>query len=89
MRHKTRLKQYRAGTFGKRVAYGQRTRKLMLVARGVIIGFSVRCRSEKNAENLARAFRTRAAHIAKIPGLRYGISVKTNGSKVFIARKLQ
>ncbi len=89
MRHKARLKQYRAGTFDKRVAYGQRTRKLMLVARGVLIGFNVRCESEKNAENLARAFRTRAARIAKIPDLRFGISVKTNGSKVFVTRKLQ
>ena len=82
-----KLKRYRAGTFDKRVAYGQRSRKLLLVARGIISGFSVQCRSEKKAENLARAFRTRASHIDDAPGIRYGIQVKTKGSVVHVVRR--
>lgn len=82
-----RLKRYRAGTFDKRVAYGQRSRKLLLVARGILSGFSVVCRSPKQAENLARAFRVRSSHIGNAPGIRYGIDVKTKGSAVYVLRK--
>ena len=46
------VKEYRPGTFDRRVAYGQRQRKLMLVSRGIISGFKVNCRSAKEAENL-------------------------------------
>ncbi|MFH0848945.1 MAG: hypothetical protein V1857_05540 [archaeon] len=84
-----RLKRYRAGTFDKRVAYGQRSRKLLLVARGIIDGFSVQCRSEKKAENLARAFRIRASHIDIdiTPGIKYGVQVRTKRSTVHVIRR--
>jgi hypothetical protein len=87
MRERTRLKEYKAGTFDKRVAYGQRSRKLLLIARGVISGFRVRCKSPKHAENLARGLRIRASHIDKMPNLKYGITIKRRESMVFALRK--
>lgn len=83
-----RLKQYKAGTFDKYVAYGQRSRKLLLVTRGIINGFTVRCRTPKQAENLARAFRIRAAHIDRAFEMRYGVDVKTKRDTVYVVRKL-
>jgi hypothetical protein len=81
---KTALRQYRAGTFDKHVAYGQRDRKLMLVARGILNGFKVTCRSERDAINLAYALRIRAPRIESREGARFGLKVKVDGRKVYV-----
>jgi hypothetical protein len=78
------LKQYRAGTFHKRVAYGQRDRKLMLVARGILKGFKVTCKSDKEASNLAYSLRIRAARIEPQDYARFGIRVKVDGRKIYV-----
>ena len=78
------LKQYRQGTFHKRVAYGQRDRKLMLVARGIMAGFKVRCRTENAAKNLAYSLRIRAARIGEEDYARFGLKVRVEGSKVYV-----
>jgi len=79
-----KLREYRPGTFDKRVAYGQRDRKLMLVARGVMHGFKVKCRSEKAARNLAFSLRTRAPRVVATVGGSFGLRVKVEGEKVFV-----
>jgi hypothetical protein len=83
MRPKSKLKEYRPGTFDKRVAYGQRDRKLMLVARGILKGFRVVCRSENAARNLAYALRMRSIRIESKEGARFGIRIRLNGRKVY------
>lgn len=82
-----RLKEYRPGTFDKHVAYGQRERKLWLVARGILNGFKVTCRSEKEARNLAFSLRLRSQRIAVDPKARFGLRVKLDGSRVSVLRK--
>lgn len=89
MKQKSRLKQYRPGTFDKRVAYGQRERKLMLVARGILNGFKVVCESENKARNLAYALRVRASRIESEEGARFGLKVKHDGRKVYVLRTLK
>jgi hypothetical protein len=81
------LKEYKPGTFDRRVAYGQRQRKLMLVSRGVMNGFMVRCHSVKEADNLARAFRIRCARIERDERAKYGVGVKLDGRTVYVTRK--
>ena len=81
------LKEYRAGTFDRRVAYGQRHRKLVLVARGIMDGFRVRCRSERAAGNLAHAFRSRCAKIEAEEYAHYAIRVRVKGRTVIVTRK--
>ena len=83
----SRLKEYKRGTFDRRVAYGQRQRKLLLVARGIVDGFRVRCRSAKEAENLARAFRLRAQRIDRDETARYSLRIKVQGRTVYVTRK--
>lgn len=78
------LKEYRQGTFHKRVAYGQRDRKLMLVARGVMKGFKVRCRTENAAKNLAYSLRIRATRIVAEEYARFGLKVRVEGTKVYV-----
>lgn len=78
------LRQYRRGTFHKRVAYGQRDRKLMLVARGIMKGFKVTCKTEKDAGNLAYSLRIRASRIESKEYARYGLKVKVDGRKVYV-----
>jgi hypothetical protein len=78
------LKEYRQGTFHKRVAYGLRDRKLMLVARGILKGFKVRCRTENAAKNLAYSLRIRAKRIGEEDYARFGMKVSVEGSKVFV-----
>jgi len=80
------LKEYRAGTFDKRVAYGQRERKLRLVARGILPGFKVVCRSEKEAEDLAYSLRRRAQRIAETEELRCDVKVRVDGRKLYAIR---
>jgi hypothetical protein len=83
---KSGLREYRAGTFDKYVAYGQRERKLKLIARGILKGFRVTCPSEKSAKNLAHALRMRASRIESEEEFRCGIRIKLDGRKVFALR---
>ena len=84
MPHKTGLRQYRPGTFDKRVAYGQRERKLRLVARGIIQGFKVKCRTENDARNLAYSLRIRASRLEVQESGRFGLRVKLDGRTVYV-----
>ena len=84
MSQRKRLREYRPGTFDKHVAYGQRERKLILVARGILQGFRVECRSEKTARNLAYSLRIRAARIEAMDGARFGLKVKVDGTKLYV-----
>lgn len=79
-----KLREYRAGTFAKRVAYGQRDRKLWLVARGIMHGFKVNCKSEKDAKDLAFGLRARAPRIMESEDARFGVKVKVDGRKVLV-----
>ena len=78
------LKQYRPGTFDKRVAYGQRDRKLLLVARGIMKGFKVACKSENTARNLAYSLRIRVPRIEAHEGARFGLKVRLDGKLVYV-----
>ena len=84
MPHKTGLRQYRPGTFDKHVAYGQRERKLKLVARGIIQGFKVKCRTENDARNLAYSLRIRASRLQSDEIARFGLRVKLDGRTVYV-----
>jgi hypothetical protein len=79
-----KLREYRPGTFDKRVAYGQRERKLILVARGILHGFKVKCGSEKVARNLAYSLRIRATRIESNGDLGFAPKVRVEGAKVFV-----
>ena len=85
-KQKSKLKEYRPGTFDKYVAYGQRDRKLMLVARGILTGFKVVCDSEKKARNLAYSLRVRATRIESREGARFGLKVRVEGREVRVLR---
>ena len=78
------LKRYKPGTFDKRVAYGLRERKLVLVARGILKGFRVRCRSDNDARNLAYSLRVRAARVASMEDMRMGLKVRLEGRMVYV-----
>ena len=80
------MREYRPGTFDKYVAYGQRERKLRLVARGIIDGFKVVCRTENGAKNLAYALRVRAERMAGEEEYRCGVKVRVEGKKVYAIR---
>ena len=82
-----RLKEYKSGTFAKRVAYGQRKRKLMLVSRGIIAGFKVSCQSLKDAENLARALRLRCPKVERDERARYSLKIKLKEKTVYVTQK--
>jgi len=56
----------------------------MLVARGILRGFKVPCRSEKAARNLAYSLRIRAPRIESTEGARMGLKVRLEGSKVYV-----
>ena len=81
------MKEYRPGTFDRHVAYGQRQRKLLLVSRGIIGGFKVRCQSTKDAENLARAFRSRSRRIGESVRAKYALRIKVEDRTVYVTRK--
>jgi len=81
---KSAIRDYRSGTFDKRVAYGQRERKLALVARGVMPGFRVLCKTENSARNLAYSLRIRAARVESADYARFGLKVKVEGRKVYV-----
>jgi hypothetical protein len=84
MKPKPGLRQYRPGTFDRHVAYGQRERKLMLVARGILKGFQVKCKSERVARNLAYALRVRAPRVESREGARFGLKVRLEGRIVYV-----
>ncbi len=79
-----KIREYRPGTFDKRVAYGQRERKLILVARGILRGFKVKCGSEKAARNLAYSLRIRATRIGPSENFGFAPKVRVDGVKVFV-----
>lgn len=80
------MREYRPGTFDKHVAYGQRERKLRLVARGIIKGFKVVCRTENDAKNLAYALRLRAERMESEEDYRCGVKVRVEERKVYAIR---
>ena len=82
--NRVKLREYRPGTFDKRVAYGQRERKLMLVARGILQGFKVKSKSERAASNLAYSLRMRARRIETMDDARFGLKVKVEGANVYV-----
>jgi hypothetical protein len=81
-----KLKKYKPGTFDKYVAYGQRHRKLMLVSKGILNGFQVKCKSEKKANNLAHSFRTRRPKIENSKDARYKLIIKQKGNKIYVIK---
>ena len=81
------LKEYRLGTFDRHIAYGQRQRKLMLVSKGIIDGFKVRCQSAKDAENLAHAFRVRSRRVEESERAKYTLRVRVEDRTVYVTRK--
>lgn len=56
----------------------------MLVARGILHGFKVKCRSERAASNLAYSLRMRAPRIEATDGARFGLKIKVDGAKVYV-----
>ena len=80
------MREYRPGTFDKHVAYGQRERKLRLVAMGIMNGFKVVCRTEKNARNLAYSLKVRAERMTENQEYRFGIKIRLDGKKVYAIR---
>jgi len=56
----------------------------MLVARGILHGFKVKCGTENAARNLAYSLRIRATRIEPIENLRFTPKVKVEGAKVFV-----
>ncbi|OGD54885.1 hypothetical protein A3K80_01550 [Candidatus Bathyarchaeota archaeon RBG_13_38_9] len=81
-----KLKKYKPGTFDKYVAYGQRHRKLMLVSKGILNGFQVKCKSEKKANNLAHSFRTRRPKIENSKDGRYKLIIKQKENKIYVIK---
>ena len=81
-----KLKKYKPGTFDKYVAYGQRHRKLMLVSKGVIGGFQVKCKSEKRATNLVHSFRIRRPRIENSKDARYKLTIKQKGNIIYVTK---
>jgi hypothetical protein len=56
----------------------------MLVARGILRGFKVKCRSENAARNLAYSLRMRAPRIEAADGARFGLKGRLDGVKVLV-----
>ncbi len=81
------MREYRPGTFDKHVAYGQRQRKLLLISKGIMNGFSVRCHSSKDAENLARGFRSRSRRIEESEAAKYALRIRVEDRTVYVTRK--
>lgn len=81
------MKKYKPGTFDRRVAYGQRQRKLALVSSGILYGFKVRCETEKEAANLARALRLRIPKVERSERARYSLKVQVKEKMIYVTRK--
>ena len=56
----------------------------MLVARGILKGFKVKCRSENTARNLAYALRIRAPRIESSEGARMDLKVRLDRRMVYV-----
>ena len=56
----------------------------MLVARGIMQGFKVTCKDEKDAENLAYSLRIRASRIEAKEEARFALKVKVDGRKIYV-----
>ena len=56
----------------------------MLVARGILKGFKVKCRTENAAKNLAYSLRIRATRMVAEDYARFGLKVRVEGSKVYV-----
>ena len=81
------MREYKRGTFDKYVAYGQRQRKLLLISRGIMDGFKVRCQSVREAENLAHAFRSRSRRIEESEAAKYTLRIRIEDRTVYVSRK--
>ena len=57
---------------------------MWLVARGVMHGFKVNCKSEKAAKDLAFGLRARAPRIAAGEDAQFDLRVKVDGRKVLV-----
>jgi hypothetical protein len=59
---------------------------MRLIARGILDGFKVTCRTENDAKNLAFALRIRAKRMMKNEDLKFGVKVRERGRKVYAVR---
>jgi len=59
---------------------------MRLIARGILDGFKVTCRTENDARNLAYALRIRVERMAKDADLQFGVKVRVEGRKVYAIR---
>jgi hypothetical protein len=59
---------------------------MTLIARGILDGFKVTCRTENDAKNLAYGLRIRAERILKDSSLQFGVKVRVEGRKVYAVR---
>jgi hypothetical protein len=58
----------------------------MLVSKGILNGFQVKCKSEKKANNLAHSFRTRRQKIENSKDARYKLIIKKKGNKIYVIK---
>ncbi len=59
---------------------------MRLIARGILEGFKVTCRTENDAKNLAYALRIRAKRMVTDESLQFGVKVRVEGRKVYAVR---
>ena len=59
---------------------------MRLIARGILEGFKVTCRTENDAKNLAYALRIRAKRMVNDDSLQFGVKVRVEGRKVYAVR---
>ena len=57
---------------------------MMLVARGILKGFRVKCRTEVSARNLAFALRIRAPKVESRENARFGLKVRLDGRIIHV-----
>ena len=58
----------------------------MLVSKGIINGFQVKCKSEKIATNLVHSFRTRRQRIENSKDARYKLIIKQKGNIIYVMK---
>jgi len=59
---------------------------MRLIARGILDGFKVTCRTENDARNLAYSLRIRAKRLLADADLQFGVKVRVDGRKVYAIR---
>jgi hypothetical protein len=59
---------------------------MKLIARGILDGFKVTCRTENDAKNLAYALRIRSKRMVNDEALQFGVKVRVDGRKVYAVR---